>query len=174
MPRRPAGPAHVIAPLSFLLVLVASATEAQDRQRVGLWGGFQIGLGHGSSDRSNSGGVIGAGVNLAYAVADHVSLGVEVNGSAIATSGFSYEGLLTTTATVWIHSQPSLSGLWFKGGIGPAVKDGWSLGLLLGMGVNLRLGQRVVLVPSVMIHAGGPEPYYRMQAVRFGLGLSFL
>jgi hypothetical protein len=176
----------------------ASAEHAQERQ--GFWLG--IGGGYGSADATcdecdggnREGGVAGY-LKLGWTLTDRVLLGGEFNVWTKEQEGVRVN-FYNASGTLTVYPQPS-AGFFLKGGVGGAFVDtevveggtritadlGSGLGLLAGVGYDVRVARNVSITPAVNFWYGRPGDLvvsgvtiarnWKQNVVDFTVGVTF-
>jgi hypothetical protein len=184
--------------LAVLFAAIPSTTEAQDRQGflVGLAGGLgSAGVAcDGCSDPRETSGV--GSLKAGWWVNRRVAVGGELT---LWTKKASVEedvdltlNLYNFSATVTVYPKPA-SGFFAKTGVGVAIIDadvaslgqsvtidlGQGLGVVAGVGYDLRVARRISITPAVNVWYGRPGSLgqfasnFRYNVVDFTLGIAF-
>ena len=172
--KRPSNLLSAVAALAAVGTLTLSAVQlasAQDpRTRHGFWGAFGLGYGAnslscGSGCSFNSdtkGGGVTASIKMGGTPKSSVRLGGEVNVWVKDVGSGVTETVGNVSAAVYLYPSPR-NGFFVKGGVGLAsfqLSQGNSsvsadgLGLLAGLGYDIRLGNKVSLSPIANVYFG--------------------
>lgn len=146
----------VVAAALFALAPLGTAAAQHPQTRDGFW--FNVGLGFGSLGCENCGdrvnGLTGQ-LSLGGTVSDHLYLGVGTNGWTKSEDGVT---LSVGTLTALVRVYPSATGGFFlTGGLGLGSVDldvsglgsdsETGVGVLIGLGYDIRVGSNVSLTP---------------------------
>lgn len=173
----------ILMTVGLLVLLTASTVDAQSRE--GFWIGF--GLGVGSLDVESGTTVQNTGavgyLKLGGTINENLLLGVELNG------WFKKDGLFTLThanvSAVAYFYPDAASGLYLKSGVGfsrfearlggitaPATRN--SAGVVLGVGYDVRLGEKLSITPLFNFNTGISDVGAgNTTVIEFGVGLSW-
>jgi hypothetical protein len=141
--------------LALATLTPARATAQNPHTRSGFWLNFGLGAASYGCDGCGSRESGGAGsLSLGGTLSQHVNLGVGVNVWAKEVNGLD---LVASTITAMIRFYPSATGgFYLTGGLGQGreqVSDGGTslsesgLGLMLGLGIDIRIGRNLSLTP---------------------------
>jgi len=172
-----------------LMLLQAQAAFAQQpRAREGFWAAF--GLGYGANSMScgsgcsvNSdakGGSVTASVKMGGTPSSRLRLGGEVNVWVKDLSGGVTESVGNVSAAAYFYPSPR-GGFFVKGGVGLASVDlsqgnasasQTGIGLLAGLGYDIRVSRKVSLTPLTNFYFGH-EGDFQHAIIDFGLSVQY-
>ena len=178
------GTLRAIGFTAFLAVLLASSASAQQAQtRQGFWVGGGMGYGSlglsctGCVDVGRTGGLSGY-AKLGGTLRPNILLGVEMNGWTKSEAGATITMGNLSGAAYWYPM--ATQGLFIKGGAGYsvlAVDDGTTsandsgLGLLGGVGYDIRVGRNLSMTPVMNWFRGGFDGG-SANVLQFGMGVT--